>query len=105
MLLVRDVSGPALIEAGKTAVYRATSFNMTEPPAVELQQINWRITADGETVFDLERRGETLEVEYPESLIGKSVLVMPYRNSPTPVVSAMTRVVIRSCSSTTPKKR
>lgn len=93
MLLVRTVSGPSEAVAGTRATYRATSFNMSNPPAEELRQINWLIEAGGQTVAEFPAAGDTLNFDVPASLIGRTIRVMPFRNSPTPIVSVISRVV------------
>ena len=93
MLLVRDVTGPAQAVAGSTATYRVTSFNIADPPAEEVRQINWRIESDGESVAEFRSAGGILDFDVPASLIGKTIRVMPFRNSPTPVVSVVSRVI------------
>ena len=93
MLLVRTVSGPDQAVAGTVAVYRATSFNMSNPPPEEKQQINWVITSDGQTVDKFNAEGDTLNFRIPASLAGNTIQVMPFRNSPTLVVSVSTRIV------------
>src|SRR5438128_8081876 len=96
MLLVRDVSGPAEAVAGTTATYKAIAFNMSDPPDEELQQINWRVESAGQTVADFEARGDTLRFDVPAALVGSTIRVMPFRRSPTPVVSVLSRVVARA---------
>lgn len=93
MLLVRDVTGPALAVAGKTATYKVTSFNTADPPANEVSQINWRIENGGQLVAEFRSAGGALDFDVPASLIGKSITVMPFRNSPTAVVSVVSRVI------------
>lgn len=93
MLLVRTVSGPNEVVVGTEAVYRATSFNISDPPEQELRQINWVIESDGETVAEFPRAGDTLRFDVPESLEGQTIRVMPFRNTPTSVVSVISRVV------------
>lgn len=93
MLLVRAVSGPSEAIAGTKATYRATSFNMSNPPPEEVQRINWVIVSDGQTVAEFDAIGDTLNFDVPPSLIGMTIRVMPFRNSPTPVVSIISRVV------------
>ncbi len=93
MLLVRTVSGPSEVVAGTKVIYRATSFNMSNPPLEELRQINWLIEAGGETVAEFDAVGDMLEFDVPATLIGRTIRVMPFRNSPTPIVSVISRVV------------
>lgn len=93
MLLVRTVSGPAQVVAGDFATYRATSFNMAEPSDDELKEINWLIIAGNKTVTRLINVGDKLEFEVPEDLVGKTIRVMPFRNTATEVVSVLSTVV------------
>ncbi len=93
MLLVRTVSGPAQVVVGTVAVYRTTSFNLSDPPLQEIQQINWVIKSDGKTVAEFHGQGDTLHFDVPASLVGKTIQVMPFRNAPTQVVSVSTRIV------------
>jgi hypothetical protein len=95
MLLVRTVSGPNEIIVGTEAVYSATSFNISNPPIEELGQINWIIESDGETLAEFNRAGDTLRFDVPESFEGRTIRVMPFRNTPTSVVSVISRVVGR----------
>lgn len=100
MLLVRDVSGPAESVAGTPATYKAIAFNMSDPPDEELRQINWRVESAGRTVADFEARGDTLTFDVPATLVGSTIRVMPFRRSPTPVVSVLSRVVSRASINT-----
>jgi hypothetical protein len=93
MLLVRTVSGPAEVVARTTATYRATSFNMSNPPAELLRQINWEIKIDRETVARFDDVGDTLRFDVPASMTGETIRVMPFVNSPSPVVSVLSRIV------------
>jgi hypothetical protein len=93
MLLVRTVSGPAQAVAGTVAIYRATSFNMSNPSPEEKQKINWVIKSDGQTVDEFNAEGDTLHFSVSPSLAGNTIQVMPFRNSPTLVVSVRTQIV------------
>ena len=93
MLLVRTVSGPAQAVVGTVSVYRATSFNLSDPPPQEIRQINWVLKSDGQTVAEFRSQGDTLRFDIPTSLVGKTIQVMPFRNAPTLVVSVTTRIV------------
>src|SRR5262245_36158651 len=93
MLLVRTVSGPAEVVAGTTATYKATSFNMSNPPADLLRQINWVIKAETETVDRFNAVGDTLRFDVPATLVGETIRVMAFVNSPSPIVSVLSRVV------------
>jgi len=79
--------------AGKTATYRATSYNVAIPPPDEVRQINWIVKSDDQTVARFDALGDTLSFDVPASLIDKTIRVMPFRNSPTPMVSVISRVV------------
>src|ERR1044072_384579 len=93
MLLVRNVSGPAEAIAGTKAIYRATSFNISDPPIEELRRINWLIKADTQAVAEFDDAGDTLRFDIPTFLVGKTMRVMPFINSPSPVVSVLSRIV------------
>ena len=93
MLLVRDVSGPAKVVAGEKAVFRATTFNMSDPPQDELAKINWIIKSGGEIIEKFNAQGVILEYVVPQSLLGKTIQTMPFRNSPASFVSVLTQVV------------
>lgn len=96
MLLVRTVSGPSQVVAGTKAVYRVTSFNTSNPLPEEVQQVNWLIKSGNETVAQFSHAGGTLEFDVPANLVGKSITVMPFMNTPTTVVSVTSRVVSES---------
>jgi hypothetical protein len=100
MLLVRTVSGPAEAVAGIRATFRATSFNMSNPPDEEVQQINWLIKTDDRNVAEFEAVGDTLGFDVPTSLVGSTIRVMPFRNTPTPAVSVLSRVVSQTSVNT-----
>lgn len=91
-LLVRRVEGPAIVQAGQTAMYRAAAFNIANPSEAELGQISWLVRCDGDEHLARKNHGAALAIEIAETLAGKTLLVMAYRNSPTPTVSAITRV-------------
>ena len=93
MVLVREVSGPAKALAGGQATYRATKFNVPDPPADEVQQINWIVKRDQETVAQFNQIGATLVFDVPANLLGQRIQVMPFRHSPSATVSVMSRVV------------
>ena len=91
-LLVRSVEGPAAVRGGEKARYRVSTFNRANPSAAEKRRINWLVEADG---AELERHlahGDSLTLDVRDELAGKRLLVMPYMNSPTPAVSAITLV-------------
>lgn len=91
-LLVRKVEGPATVDAGETATYRATEFNIPSPSETQLGNISWLVRCDGADHLSRKKHGPTLSMEMPEALAGKTLLVMAYRNSPTPTVSTVTNV-------------
>jgi hypothetical protein len=93
MLLVRTASGPAEVVAGTTATYKATSFNMSNPPPDALQQIKWAIKAGTQGTQQLDAAGDTLRFDVPASLTGQTIRVMPFVNSPSTVVSVLSQVV------------
>ena len=82
MVLVREVSGPAKALAGGQATYQATKFNVPNPPADEVQQINWIVKRDEETVAQFNQVGATLVFDVPADLLGQRIRVMPFRHSP-----------------------
>src|SRR5262245_32283058 len=93
MLLVKDVIGPAQVVAGSKATYRATAFNEQQPAEDELRRINWRIETAGSVVAELSAIGPVLDFEVPLPLVSQSIRVMPFRNSPSRVVSVLSEVV------------
>ena len=92
MLLVREVVGPARSQIGTIVLYRATAFNTPDPVADDLAEINWVVRAGNETIQEFLRGGGSLEYKVPDSLAGKTIRVMPYRNSPTENVSVLTKI-------------
>ena len=96
MLLVRTVSGPSQVVAGTRATYRVTSFNTSNPLPEEVAEVNWLIKSGEDTVAEFQDAGGTLEFDVPEGLVGRSIIVMPFMNTPTPVVSVTSRVVSES---------
>lgn len=93
MLLVRDVSGPDQAVAGAVASYEATRFNTSDPSPEELRQINWEIKSGDDTVARFQNIGRRLDFTVPTEVVGKQIVVMPFRHSPTPIVSVTTRIV------------
>lgn len=93
MILVRTVSGPSEVVAGNQATYKATSFNSPDPPAEELNQINWIIKSGDATVARFNAKGDTLDFDVPTTLTGQTIRIMPFRNAPSPAVSVISRVV------------
>ncbi|HYG81363.1 MAG TPA: peptidoglycan recognition family protein [Pyrinomonadaceae bacterium] len=96
MLLVRTVSGPSQIVAGTRATYRVTSYNTSNPLPEEVAEVNWLIKSGEETVARFEDTGDTLNFDVPANLVGRSIVVMPFMNTPTAVVSVTSRVVSES---------
>lgn len=93
MLLVRSVAGPSQVVAGKEATYRASSFNVSNPPASELKKINWLVKSGDKEVAKFDSAGESLTFKVPANLAGKSIMVMAYRKSPAPHVSVVSQVI------------
>ncbi len=92
MLLVRKVEGPETAQAGETVTYRATAFNRANPSEAEKREINWLIESDGTEFRRLLGAGASVSFDVPEALIGQTIVAMPYANSPTRAVSAVTLV-------------
>jgi N-acetylmuramoyl-L-alanine amidase len=95
MLLVRKVEGPATAQAGESVTYRATAFNQANPSEADKRGINWLIEADGAEFRRLTAAGAGITFEIPDELIGRTLVVMPFANSPTRAVSAVTLVRAR----------
>jgi hypothetical protein len=93
MLLVRTVSGPSQIVAGTRATYRVTSYNTSNPLPEEVRDVRWLIKSGEETVAEFGKTGDTLDFDVPTSLVGRSIVVMPFMNTPTTVVSVTSRVL------------
>lgn len=96
MLLVRTVSGPSQVVAGTRATYRVTSYNTSNPLPEEVAEVNWLIKSGEDEVGRFNKAGDTLVFEVPENLVGRSIIVMPFMNTPTTVVSVPSRVVRES---------
>lgn len=79
--------------AGRTATYDVTAFNVVGPAAAEVSQTNWRVESGGKPLAEFRSVGDMLDFDAPVSLIGKTITVMPFRNSPTPDVSVVSSVV------------
>ena len=88
MLLVKKVQGPPVAGVGERIVYRAVEFNQANPSAAELDEVKWIIECDGQTVA--EATGLSADFTPPATLLGKAVIAMAYRNSPSRTVSATT---------------
>jgi hypothetical protein len=93
MVLVREVSGPDKVVAGTQATYTATHFNVENPPPEEVNKINWVIKAGDDAVAQFNEVGGTLVFDVPPDLLGQTIRVMPFRNSPSAAVSVMSRVI------------
>ncbi len=92
MLLVRKVEGPETAEAGEQATYRATAFNRVNPSEAEKRGINWLIESDGAEFRRLSGAGGSVTFEILDELVGRTLVVMPFANSPTRAVSVVTLV-------------
>ena len=92
MLLVRKVEGPATAHAGERITYRATAFNRAHPSENEKQNINWVITCEGEDLQRKHRVGDVFAFKATKKMVGKTIVAMPFANSPTLAVSAVTLI-------------
>ncbi len=92
MLLVRKVEGPESVEAGASVTYRATEFNQANPSEAEKSGINWMVECDGEELQRYPGQGASLTFDISGELTGKTLVAMPYANSPTRAVSVVTLV-------------
>lgn len=92
MLLVTTVDGPGTAEVGTVARYRATAFNQPVPGAEDLARINWEVKCDGVRVSRSLAAGPALDVPIAPEFAGRTLLVMPFANSPTEKVSVRTAV-------------
>ena len=92
MLLVRKVEGPETAQAGEQVTYRATAFNRANPSEVEKRGINWLIESDGAEFRRLSGAGGSVTFEIPDELVGRTLVVMPFANSPSRAVSVVTLV-------------
>ena len=92
MLLVRKVEGPATAHAGERITYRATAFNRAHPAESDKQNINWVITCEGEELQRKLKVGDVFAFKPTKKLVGKSIVAMPFANSPTLAVSAVTLI-------------
>lgn len=86
------------------AVYRATAFNMSDPPQEEVDKINWEIRTAEETLERFEAKGGSLAFEVPDGWVGKTIEVMPSRSQPSPSVSVMTRISAAVTANGAPSK-
>ena len=92
MLLVTAVAGPETAEVGTSARYQATAFNQSNPGAEDLARINWEVRCDGVRVSRSLAAGPSLDVPITPDYAGRTLLVMPFANSPTEQVSAKTEI-------------
>ena len=92
MLLVTAVDGPETAEVGSVARYEASAFNQPNPEPADLARINWEVRCDGVRVSRSMAAGPALEVSIAPEYAGRSLLAMPFANSPTERVSAKTAV-------------
>lgn len=92
MLLVKAVDGPTTAKVGSTARYEATAFNQPDPAPDELAGINWEVHADGVTVTRAMAGGARFDLEIAPEFAGRTLLVMPFANSPTERVSVSTEI-------------
>lgn len=92
MLLVTAVDGPKTAEVGSVARYEASAFNQPTPDPADLARINWEVQCDHVRVSRSLAAGPTLEVIISPEYAGRTLLVMPFANSPTEQVSAKTAV-------------
>lgn len=92
MILVRQATGPTVVTAGVPASYRATAFDQPNPSPADLAAINWEVQCDGATLARFPAQGPSLDYVAPAEAAGKSILVMPFANSPTPTVSVTSLV-------------
>ena len=91
-LLVKAVTGPKNISTGKVATYTATEYSITSPTESELMQINWAIKSSGVIIEDFKNYGRMLKYSVPVDLSGKTIIVMPYANSPSTNVCVETKI-------------
>ncbi|WP_323796326.1 hypothetical protein [Nisaea sp.] len=92
MLLVTAVDGPETAEVGSVARYEASAFNQPNPEPADLARINWEIRCDGVRVSRSMAAGPTLDVSIAPEYAGRTLLAMPFANSPTERVSAKTAI-------------
>ncbi|WP_028466891.1 hypothetical protein [Nisaea denitrificans] len=92
MLLVTAVDGPETAEVGSVAHYEASAFNQPNPEPADLARINWEVQCDGVRVSRSMAAGPTLYVAIAPEYAGRTLLAMPFANSPTERVSAKTAI-------------
>jgi hypothetical protein len=92
MLLVTAVDGPSTAEVGSVARYTATAFNQPSPSESDLARINWEVRCDGVSVARAMNAGPRFDFSITPEYAGRTLLVMPFANSPTERVSVSTRV-------------
>jgi len=93
MLLVRTVAGPSQVVGGKEATYRASSFNVSNPPESEKKKINWLVRNGDKEIARFDAAGEILTFKIQANLAGKSIMVMAYRKTPATHVSVVSQVI------------
>ena len=91
-LLVRRVEGPEVVRVGEWATYRVSAFNLTDTSEAAKGKINWQVRCDGADFRTWEEEGETLTFKITADLTGKTLLVMPYLNSPARSISVITQI-------------
>ncbi|WP_420406175.1 hypothetical protein [Nisaea sp.] len=92
MLLVTAVDGPSTAVAGSVARYTATAFNRPNPSEGDLARINWEVRCDGVRVTRAMHGGPQFEFAISPEYAGRTLLVMPFANSPTERVSVTTLI-------------
>jgi N-acetylmuramoyl-L-alanine amidase len=92
MLLVRKVMGPESVEVGASVTYLAIEFNQENPSEAAKAEINWMIECDGEELQRFPAHGPGLTFQVTDDLSGKTLVAMPYANSPSRSVSVITLV-------------
>jgi hypothetical protein len=92
MLLVRKVEGPATAHVGQRVSYRATEFSRAHPTENEKRNINWVVKCDGKEIQQKDNAGDLFAFKIAKKLVGKTIVVMPFANSPTLAVSVVTLI-------------
>jgi len=90
--LITNVLGPKIVSTGNTAQYEANKFNIESPNDEDLQQINWAVKEGGEIINQFFQHGKIFKYTIPDNLSGKTIIVMPYRKSPTEFFSVKTKI-------------
>lgn len=91
-LLVRRAEGPEIVRVGERATYRVTAFNQSEPSEAAKGKINWQVRCDGADYRTWQKEGEILTFKIAADLAGKTLLVMPYLNSPARSISVISQI-------------